>query len=109
MATIFEQIETALSGNPLTAQLAAQAGQISTASTQLTGLIHGDLPAVGAFTSALGGIAAPSLSIPASFSGTFSSLTSVIPSDLSGVTGGISTALNGLTVNVESNIAAKVR
>lgn len=109
MPTIFEQINSALSGNALTGQLAAQVSKISGGSTQLQALMHGHLPALDGFAGSLNSIAPPSLSIPASFSGAFSALHGTIPSDLSGLTGGVSGALNTLTGNVDTNIAAKLK
>jgi hypothetical protein len=103
MATIFEQLESALSGNEVTSKLASQAGSLGTVASTLTSLASHPPAAIGDFASALDELPLPDLSLGGGIIGKLGDMKSAIPSFAS-ASAGPATALTTIASSLSDEL-----
>lgn len=87
--TIFENIDDKLKDTGLGTAVATVAGKISGAGQSLSGLIDNPLANMDAFLKGLSDVSLPNVDVTSGLSASLGALGKAIPSDLSGVTGGL--------------------
>src|SRR5215470_17133616 len=95
MATIFEQLESALSGNEVASNLASQSGSLGSVSTLLSSLSSHPPSAIGDFASALDRLPLPDVSVGGGVIAKLGAMKDAVPSAAS-VSDGPAKALAGI-------------
>src|ERR1041384_3352756 len=108
MPTIFDKIESALPGTNLTGQSGAQAGALGTVTSTLSGLIAKPPSGISGLGSALQSMPVPNLDSGGGLAGTITSVKNAGSTDLSSVTGGLTSGLSRLQGSVAGDIAGKL-
>jgi len=103
MATIFEQLESALSGNEVASKLASQTGSLGTVASTLTSLASHPPEAIGDFASALDELPLPDLSLGGGIIGKLGDMKSAIPSFAS-ASAGPATALTTIASSLSDEL-----
>src|SRR5438105_14882687 len=100
MPTVFEQLQTALQGSTVSVHLTAQTGNLS----KVGALIQHPPNAVGDLSRGIQGLPLPNLQISGDFSASLTSLKAAVPTDLSSVTGALTSQLQTLQTSVGGDL-----
>ncbi len=101
MPTVFERIDTALSGNAATGEVDTQAGNLLGVATLLTSLTETPPSEVGDLTGLFASLSLPDFAIPGDFAQQLTQIQAAVPADASGIVGGVL----GQIGNVETEFA----
>src|SRR5262245_9279009 len=96
MATLFDTLESALSGNALAGALSSVTGSLTGVSGVISGAGSKPPAGVASFGPALRALSLPDLDVSSAFGPGFASLKNALPSDLSSVTGGLTSGIDQL-------------
>ena len=109
MATIFEQLESALSGNEVASKLSAQTGSLGAVGTALTSLASHPPAAIGDFASALDQLPLPDVSLGGGIVGKLAAMKDAVPSAASvaeGPAGALAAIGSSLSDELEHALSA---
>src|SRR5690349_15933250 len=109
MPTIFERLDTALSGNGAAGQLDGQIASLGSVAGTVGQLIQDPPSGIQDLLSHLGTVGLPDLSLGGDLPGTFSKIQAALPSDLSSVTGELSSRLTDLGPSLGEGLIAAVQ
>ena len=104
MPSLPEQLESLISSSNLTADLDGQIGSITTAASTLSSLISSPPTEIDDLISGLSNISVDNIQLPDNFLSGFSSISDVIPTDLSSVTGSLDSVISGITDVVDIDV-----
>src|SRR5262245_30914307 len=96
MATLFDTLESALSGNALAGALSPGTGSLTGVSGVISGAGSKPPAGVAGFGPALRALSLPDLDVSSALGPGFASLKNALPSDLSSVTGGLTSGIDQL-------------
>jgi hypothetical protein len=96
MANIFDTLESALQGNGLSGALTGVVGSLTGVSSLISGSGANPPKSIADFGPALRSLALPNLDVSSVFGSSFDALKSALPSDLSSVTGGLTSGIDQL-------------
>ncbi len=105
MPTLFEQLQSGLSGSDLATQLGSQAGAFSGLLTTVQNLAQHPPSSIGDLTSTLQGTSLPNLDVAGDLGKAISGLKDALPTDISSVTGGLLDGLDKLGTQVGPGLA----
>src|SRR6266540_3449537 len=108
MPTIFERIESGLSGNDVSTRLSGQASNLGTITSTVTGLIEHPPQGIQDLLSSLSALPLPDIQVGGNLQGTLSSLGDALPTDLSSVTGDLTAKLEQLASTVAGDLVKAV-
>jgi len=109
MPTIFEQLESALSGNEVASKLSAQTGSLGAVGTALTSLASHPPEAIGDFASALDELPLPDVSLGGGIVGKLAAMKDAVPSAASvaeGPAGALAAIGSSLSDELEHALSA---
>lgn len=105
MPTLFERLDTALTGVNIDTALATQSGNLGAVATLVANLIENPPSNLGDLSGAINALPLPNLAINPSFVTQFDQLRSAVPTDLSAVTGVLTDGLGELAGTIGADLA----
>ncbi|MCE7983498.1 MAG: hypothetical protein DYG89_20185 [Caldilinea sp. CFX5] len=105
MPTLFERLDTALTGVNIDTALATQSGNLGAVATLVANLIEHPPSNLGDLSGAINELPLPNLAINPSFVTQFGQLRAAVPTDLSAVTGVLTAGLSELAGTVGADLA----
>ena len=109
MATIFEQLEQGLQSGDLTSALGTQVGSLTGIANAVSGLASHPPSSIGDFGSALSQLPMPQLSGGYDLLGSLTSIQGALPTDLSSVTGDLTSGLGSIGARDDAHDHARER
>ncbi len=105
MPTLFERLDTALTGVNIDTALVTQSGNLGAVATLVANLIEHPPSNLGDLSGAINELPLPNLAINPSFVTQLGQLRNAVPTDLSGVTGVLTTGLSELAGTIGADLA----
>jgi len=104
MPTLFERLETGLSGNTLSVQLTGEVGNLAAIATTVADLIENPPNNLSDLTQGIQTLPLPDLQLGGDVGAVLSALQTAIPTDLSDVTGSLTSGLQQLEDTVQNDL-----
>jgi hypothetical protein len=104
MTSLPEQLQRLVSSSAISADIGGQMGSLASAASTLSNLIDSPPGEVDDLINGLSNISLTNIQLPDDFLGGFSNISQVIPTDLTGITGGLDTALSGISQVLDADV-----
>lgn len=105
MPSVFARLDVAFEGDQLSVDLGGQIGKLTDLATTVAGLIQNPPSSLGDIAGSLKTLPLPDLEGGSDFAGTLAGLEDVVPTDLTSVTGDVTTKLGELQTGIQTGLA----